>query len=55
MPKGKGVYLPKRAFAALKSTAKGRSKLAAASRKKNEATARGEQYAQHGLHKGKKR
>jgi len=38
-----------------KSTSKGRSKLAAANRKKREATAKGKQHARHGLHKGKKR
>ena len=34
---------------------KGRRKLAAANRKKREATRKGKQHARHGLHKGKKR
>jgi 8-oxo-dGTP pyrophosphatase MutT (NUDIX family) len=53
--KGKGVYLPAKAIAALKSSKKGRKKLRAASRKKTEATNKGEQVARHGLHEGKKR
>ena len=53
--KGKGVYLPAKAIDALKSSEKGRKKLRAASRKKTEATNKGEQHASHGLHKGKKR
>jgi hypothetical protein len=53
--KGKGVYLPARAIAALKASKKGRKKLTAASRKKSKATRDGEQHANHGLHKGKKR
>lgn len=53
--KGKGVYLPAKSIDALKSTKKGRNKLRAASRKKTEATRKGEQHASHGLHKGKKR
>lgn len=52
---GKGVYLPAKSIDALKSTKKGRGKLQAASRKKTEATNKGEQVARHGLHKGKKR
>ena len=39
----------------LKSTSKGRSKLARANKKKREATRKGKQHARHGLHKGKKR
>ena len=39
----------------LKSTKKGRRKLAAANRKKRAATRKGKQHAKHGLHKGKKR
>ena len=39
----------------LKSTKKGRRKLAAANRKKRAATRAGKQHAKHGLHKGKKR
>jgi len=53
--KGKGVYLPAKAIDALKSSKKGRKKLRAASRKKTEATRKGEQHASHGLHRGKKR
>ena len=45
------VYAIKR----LKSTPSGRKKLAAANRKKREATRKGKQHAKHGLHKGKKR
>jgi 8-oxo-dGTP pyrophosphatase MutT (NUDIX family) len=52
---GKGVYLPAKSIDALKSTKKGRDKLRSASRKKTEATNKGEQVARHGLHKGKKR
>lgn len=50
-----GVYLPKRAIAALKSTPKGKAKLRAANAKKRQATKRGRQAAGHGLHKGKRR
>ena len=39
----------------LKSTAKGKKKLAAANKKKRAATKKGKQHASHGLHKGKKR
>ena len=49
------VYAPKKTVAALKSTPKGRKKLAAANKKKRAATKAGKQYAKHGLHKGKKR
>tara|TARA_R110000803_G_C11783289_1_gene296921 strand:+ start:172 stop:414 length:243 start_codon:yes stop_codon:yes gene_type:complete len=49
------VYAPKAQIKRLKSTSKGRSKLAAANRKKRKATAKGKQHARHGLHKGKKR
>ena len=49
------VYAPKAQIDRLKSTSKGRSKLAAANRKKRQATAKGKQHARHGLHKGKKR
>ena len=52
---GKGVYLPKRSASALKSTREGRARLAQAVREKRRATARGEQFSQHGLHVGKKR
>ena len=48
------VYAPKAQIDRLKSSSKGKSKLAAANRKKREATAKGKQYARHGLHKGKK-
>lgn len=50
-----GVYLPKRAISALKSTPKGRAKLAAANRAKRRATSKGQQVAKTGVHKGKKR
>lgn len=50
-----GVYLPKRAISALKSTPKGRAKLRRANASKRRATKRGQQTSTHGLHKGKKR
>lgn len=49
------VYAPKKTIDALKSSTSGRKKLAAANRKKKEATKKGKQFASHGLHKGKKR
>jgi len=49
------VYAPKAQIQKLKSTPKGRSKLARANKKKREATRQGKQHARHGLHKGKKR
>ena len=49
------VYAPKAQINKLKSSPKGRRKLAAANRKKREATRKGKQHARHGLHKGKKR
>ena len=49
------VYAPKAQIKKLKSTSKGRSKLARANKKKREATKKGKQHAGHGLHKGKKR
>ena len=49
------VYAPKAQIKKLKSTPKGRRKLAAANRKKREATRKGKQHARHGLHRGKKR
>lgn len=56
-PSGKTgeVYAPKKTIQKLKSTVAGRKRLAAANRKKREATAKGKQHARHGLHKGKKR
>ena len=56
-PSGKTgeVYAPAKEIKRLKSTPAGRKKLAAANRKKREATKQGKQYAKHGLHKGKKR
>ena len=56
-PSGKTgeVYLPKAQVKKLKSTPKGRKKLAAANKKKRAATKKGKQHAKHGLHKGKKR
>ena len=53
--KSKGVYLPARSIAALKSTEKGKAKLRAAAKKKTEATNKGQQFSNHGLHKGKDR
>ena len=53
--KNKGVYLPKRAVSALKSTRSGRAKLRAASREKSLATRSGQQFSSHGLHIGKNR
>lgn len=47
------VYAPSRVIKGLMSSRKGRKKLAAANRKKREATSKGQQYAKHGLHKGK--
>ena len=49
------VYAPAKTIQKLKATPKGRSKLAAANKKKRKATKQGKQHAQHGLHKGKKR
>lgn len=49
------IYAPAKTIKKLKSTAKGRSKLAQANKKKRQATAKGKQHARHGLHKGKKR
>ena len=49
------VYATSAKIKKLKSTAAGRSKLAAANKKKRAATAKGKQHAKHGLHKGKKR
>ena len=51
----RGVYAPKKTIAKLKSTKKGKAKLAAANKKKRAATKKGKQHAKHGLHKGKKR
>jgi hypothetical protein len=49
------VYAPSKTISKLKSTSKGRKKLASANRKKKAATKAGKQHARHGLHKGKKR
>jgi len=49
------VYAPSKTIAKLKSTKKGKKKLAAANKKKRAATKAGKQHAKHGLHKGKKR
>ena len=49
------VYAPEEQIKRLKSTKKGRRKLAAANRKKGAATRKGKQHARHGLHKGKRR
>lgn len=49
------VYAPSKAIKKLKSTSKGRAKLARANKIKRKATRSGKQHARHGLHKGKKR
>ena len=49
------VYAPSSQIKRLKSTPKGRRKLAAANKKKREATRKGKQDARHGLHKKKRR
>ena len=49
------VYAHSRTISKLKSTKKGKKKLAAANAKKRAATKKGKQHAKHGLHKGKKR
>lgn len=46
---GRGVYLPKQKADRLKKTEEGKDQLAAAARKKREATRKGEQYSSHGL------
>jgi hypothetical protein len=43
------VYLPKKQIKKLKSTPKGKKKLAAATKKKRKATKQGKQYSSHGL------
>jgi hypothetical protein len=48
------VYAPSAKIKKLKSTPAGRKKLAAANRKKREASAKGKQHASHGLHKKNK-
>lgn len=53
-PGGKGVYLPSKKVDKLKSTAKGKMKLAVASAKKAKATREGKQYSKHGLASGVK-
>ena len=45
------VYLPSAKIKALKKTLKGKKMLAEGNRKKREATAKGKQYASHGLTK----
>ena len=49
------VYAPEAKIKKLKSTPEGRRKLAAANKKKREATAKGKQHAQHGLHRKTKK
>jgi hypothetical protein len=49
------VYAPSKTISKLKSTKKGKKKLAAANRKKRAATKAGKQHAKHGLHKGTNR
>lgn len=52
---GRGVYLPARSSAALRSTKGGRAKLRRAAAEKRRATREGQQFSRHGLHVGKKR
>jgi len=47
------VYAPSAKIKKLKSSPAGRKKLAAANKKKPEATKKGKQHARHGLHKKK--
>jgi hypothetical protein len=49
------VYAPAKTISKLKGTPEGRRKLAAANATKRAATKAGKQFANHGLHKGKKR
>ena len=46
---GRGVYLPKQKADNLRKSKEGKDQLAAAARKKSEATRKGEQYSSHGL------
>jgi hypothetical protein len=46
---GRGVYLPKQKADRLRESKEGKDQLAAAARKKREATRKGEQYSFHGL------
>jgi hypothetical protein len=48
---GRGVYLPKQKADRLRESKEGKDQLAAAARKKSEATHKGEQYSSHGLAK----
>lgn len=48
------VYAPASKIKRLKGTKAGRAKLAAANKKKREATRKGKQHAKHGLHKKRK-
>lgn len=49
------VYQPKDEIKRLQKTKLGKEALKRANKKKREATARGQQHADHGLNKGKKR
>ena len=49
------VYAPKKTIEKLKASRAGKKKLSAANRTKRKATREGNQYAKHGLHKGKDR
>ncbi len=49
---GRGVYLPEAKINRLKSSKEGKKRLAAAARKKAEATREGKQYSSHGLAAG---
>jgi hypothetical protein len=48
-PGGRGVYLPENKADRLRETEDGKRELAAAARKKSEATRKGQQYSSHGL------
>jgi Family of unknown function (DUF5872) len=55
-PKATGeVYAPKKAIERLRSSPGGMQKLVSATRAKRAALQKGEQFARHGLHKGKDR
>ena len=49
------IYAPEATINALKATRSGQKKLSQANKVKRAATAKGEQHAKHGLHKGKNR
>jgi len=49
------VYAPSKTISKLKSTKKGRAKLASTNKKKRATTKKGKQHSKRGLQKGKKR